>query len=314
MRQIIYFFVIISLSSAINAQIQNRSLDYKIEKQTFPAAVSLEKETEAISEEVALINRKGVDAALKNNDYRTAKNLFQQATEIDSGCLACRYNLGKSLYELGEIDAAIDVMNNLIKQNPGYSKSYAVLGDAFKNKKRFVESIAAYEKALAIEPKDAITLCNLGIVQYHAEKYDLALQSFEKSIKLVPDLIQALSNRGVTFVALGRYKDALSDFRKAETINPKSAEVQNNIGMTLMCMGKQKEAHKYFVKALEINPEFSFAIYNLAINFLDRDDRASADTQLRYLEKVDYEMAEQLRKQFWKKYVVDAGEMKKALN
>ena len=118
----------------------------------------------------------------------------------------------------------------------------------------------------------------------------------------------------MTLHALGRYKEALADFRQAQILDPNAAEIENNIGVTLSQMGKRKEAHKYFEKALALNPDYDAARFNLAISFWERNDRKQADIQLRLLEKINFEMAEKLRKQFWKKYVINADDLKKALN
>ena len=56
------------------------------------------------------------------------------------------------------------------------------------------------------------------------------------------------------------------------------------------------------------------ARYNLAMSFFENNDRKKAEEHLRRLEQIDFSMAQQLRKQFWKKFVVDAEEMKRALN
>lgn len=312
MRQIIYFFVIISLSLTVNAQLKNRSLDFEIGKQT--SSADKNGTPEEFPEEVVKLNQNGLDAALKENDYRKANDFFRQAAGLAPGCFVCRYNLGKSLAALEKYDEAVEVLSKLVQEKPDFANAYAILGDAYFGKNRFEESVSAYQNALAIEPKDAITHCNLGIAQHRLNKYEAAIQSFDKAVKIDPQLAEAYGNRGVSLFALGRLKDALADFRRAETMNPSAPEVENNIGVTLSQMGKQKEAHKYFERALQLNPGYDAARYNLAMSFFERNDRKQADDQLRQLEKTNFEMAEQLRKQFWKKYVVNADDMRKALN
>jgi tetratricopeptide (TPR) repeat protein len=313
MRQIFYFFVIISLSFTVNAQLKERSLEFENEKQT-SSADPVYKESAVFSEEVAALNQSGINAALKENDYRKANNFFRQAAGLAPGCFVCRYNLGKSLLTLENLDEAVDVLTKLVKDKPDFANAYAILGDALFNKNRFDESIAAYQKALAIAPDEAFTLCNLGIAQHHSEKYEDALQSFGRAIKANPQLAEAYSNRGVTLFNLNRLKEALTDLRLAEKINPDVAEIENNIGVTLSAMDKRKEAHKYFERALQLKPDYADARYNLALSFLEQNERKQADDQLRQLEKINYAMADKLRKQFWKKYVVNADDMKKALN
>lgn len=312
MRQIFYFFVIISLSLTVNAQLKNKSLGFEIEKQTSSAA---DKNGAAeLPEEIVTLNQNGVRTVLKENDYRKAEEFFRQAAGLAPGCFICRYNLGRSLIELGNFDEAIELLNILVKDKPDYANAYSILGDAYFGKMRYEESIAAYRKALAMKPDDSITLCNLGTALHRTEKYEEARKVFDRTIKVDSALAEAYSNRGVTLFKLGRLKDALSDFRQADKINPDVAEVENNIGVTLSALGKRKEAQKYFERALQLKPDYADARYNLAVSFFELDDRQKADDQLRLLEKTDFDLAQQLRKQFWKKYVVNADDLKKALN
>ena len=313
MRHIIYIFVIISLSLTINGQLKTKSLGFEIEKQTVSADPNKNGAAD-FSEEVAMLNEKGVNAALTENDYRKANDFFRQAAGLDAGCFVCRYNLGKSFLELENYDEAIEILNKLVAEKPDYANAYSILGNALYRKNRFDESISAYQKSLAIEPDNAIALCSLAVSQYASGKYEQALQNFNASIKANPELPEAYSNRGVTLHILGRNKEALADFRRAQVLDPNAAEIENNIGVTLSQTGKRKEAHKCFEKALALNPDYDAARFNLAISFLERNDRQQADIQLRLLEKINFEMAEQLRKQFWKKYVINADDLKKALN
>ena len=82
MRHIIYIFVIISLSLTVNGQLKTKSLGFEIEKQTVSADPNKNGNEELINQVVSL-NEKGVDAALKENDYRKAIDFFRQAAELD---------------------------------------------------------------------------------------------------------------------------------------------------------------------------------------------------------------------------------------
>ena len=312
MRHLIYIFVIISLSFTVNAQLKSRSLMLEDEKRMFTSVSAKDEKGNAltISPLAIELNEQGVRKALVENNYKEALLLFRRAVDIDSGCFTCRYNLGRSFHETGNLDEAVETFTQLTKAKPDYAIAYAGLGDTLREKEQFTEAIAAYRQALKLENKDAITHCNLAIALHHTEDYKQAVHHFDEAIKLKPNLPEAHSNRGATLYALGRYKDALKSLQKADSVKPKTAEILNNIGAVLDKMGKKKQAHDYFLEAVRLNPEYKSAIYNLALSFLERGDRQAAQQQLKSLENVDFALAEQLRKELWRKYVVDASEVK----
>ena len=116
----------------------------------------------------------------------------------------------------------------------------------------------------------------------------------------------AHSNRGVTLFHLGRLKQAIESLRRAHALEPNSAETNNNLGVALSQSGKKKEAHQYFLEAVRLRPDWSYALFNLASNQLELGDRDAASAGLRALEKIDFDLAGELKKQLWGKYVVNA--------
>lgn len=89
--------------------------------------------------------------------------------------------------------------------------------------------------------------------------------------------------------------------------NPNFAESYNNLGVVISQTGKKKEAHPAFLKAVELRPDWDYAVYNLAISFLSKSDRASAQKQLNVLEKIDSKFAAMLRDAIWQKYVINVS-------
>lgn len=256
------------------------------------------------------LNERGVKKAIAENNYKEALTLFRRAVEIDSGCFQCTYNLGRSLLETGSLDEAVEVFSKLTKSKPDYAAALFGLADAFGMKENYTEAVPIYTKGLEIDEKDAISHCNLAISLHKIKKYEQALQHFDSAIKYNPNLVEAYNNKGASLFALGRYKDALKNLQKADSLKPNSAEILNNIGTVFDVLGKKKQAHEYFLEAVRLQPDYKFGIYNLALSYLDRGDRDAAQQQLKSLESIDFSMAAQLRKEIWKKFVVDVSEVK----
>lgn len=295
MKQIILIMAILLLSIPSYMQMKEKKVEFAAEKPKEPVALR----------EAFGLNDLGVKKALKENDYGQASALFRKAIEIDPNCTECRYNLGRSYIKTGDLDKSIEIFKDLTRSNSAIA--YAALGEALSKKGLYEESIQYYQKGLKTEPNDAVTLSNLAYSLHQTEKDAEALMYCDEAIRLSPDLAAAHSNRGVALHALKRYREALQSLRRASALKPDSAEVHNNLSVVLLQLGKKKEAQKHLLEAGRIDPNNTFTIYNLAINYLAANKREAARQQLDLLEKLDLKLAEQLKKQFWLKYVVNAS-------
>lgn len=82
-----------------------------------------------------------------------------------------------------------------------------------------------------------------------AEKLDQAIAAFTKAIKLNPKSAPAFNNRGVAYCKKGELKKAVADFSQAIKIDPKFGKAYNNRGVTLWYQGKRGQAQKDLKKA-----------------------------------------------------------------
>src|SRR5688500_17662282 len=185
MRQIIYIFVLISLSFTVNAQLKSKSLMLENEKQAFTSVSSNDekKNAERVSPLVVELNEQGVTKALVEKNYEQAISFFRRAIDTDPECYTCRYNLGRAFLKTENFDEAVAVFTQLTKTKPDYANAFAGLGDALGEKEQFTEAIAAYRQALKLEHNDPITHCNLAISFHHVGDYKQALHHFDEAIK-----------------------------------------------------------------------------------------------------------------------------------
>jgi tetratricopeptide (TPR) repeat protein len=121
-----------------------------------------------------------------------AKDAYEQAVKLDpkNGDYQTTYGLLQAM--TGEQQAGADTLNKVL-QTPAGQKSVAAwanLGYAYSRMKppKIQESLAAYNKALAIDPKNAQVHLGLGWANYWADNYDGAIASFKKTTELEPKL------------------------------------------------------------------------------------------------------------------------------
>ncbi len=86
--------------------------------------------------------------------------------------------------------------------------------------RRPAEALASFDKALAINPRDAGALYNRGIALQDLKRPAEALTSYDQALAIKPDDSDALYNRGVALRDLKRTAEALASFDQALAIEP----------------------------------------------------------------------------------------------
>lgn len=312
MKQFILVIAILMLSLPAIAQLKNENVNAGDEQVYFNAPGSGYEGT--IESDISLaarnFNSRGIEKALNEKNFEAAAGLFRQAIESDQRCFVCKYNLGISLMNGEKYDQALETFSNLTSNFPSYANGYTGLGELYGKKGLHKDSVAAYEKAATLESKDPILLSNLGNALFQIKEYKKSLIYFDAAIKINPNLVVAHSNRGAALYEIGRHKDAIESMKYAVALQPSSAEAQNNLGVALSTLGKLKEAHKYYLEAVRLRPQWEIALYNLAMNNFELNKRSDAQRQITVLENVAPDLAKDLKKVFFKKFLIDVSDVK----
>ena len=79
----------------------------------------------------------------------------------------------------------------------------------------FMEAIAAFSKAIRLNPKETRAYLERGIVYSNMGMYDKAINDCTKVITLHPDHAEAYHKRGMAYEARGRVDMAKKDFQKS---------------------------------------------------------------------------------------------------
>ena len=80
-----------------------------------------------------------------------------------------------------------------------------------------------------------------GIAHYRADRFDQSLACYDRALALHPDFPEALNSRGFVLQDRGLFQDALECFSRAVELAPEMAMARLNLGMLQLKLGKWKE-------------------------------------------------------------------------
>ncbi|HSC13010.1 MAG TPA: hypothetical protein VLC97_18705 [Rhodanobacteraceae bacterium] len=153
-----------------------------------------------------------------------------------------------------------------------------LLGNQFYNRNTpegYPLAVAAYQKAIALDPGYAAAYAGLTYAELYASDYaasvgeiaaarQRAQAAANKAIELTPELADGYAARGwLRSSVLWDWNGGQSDFEKALALEPGNAGTQRRYGLLLLNLGRTTEAIAVTHKAIELDPLSASAWNNL---------------------------------------------------
>jgi tetratricopeptide (TPR) repeat protein len=138
------------------------------------------------------------------------------------------------------------------------------------------EAIAAYQKAIDLDPKSALPYNGLGTALRAQRKLPEAIAAYHKAIAIDPKLAMPYNGLGNVLLQQKRLPEAIAAYRKAIELDPKSALPYNGLGSALSDQKKLPEAADAYKQSLAINSEDPQVWFNLGLVLAQNDLSAAA--------------------------------------
>jgi tetratricopeptide (TPR) repeat protein len=168
-------------------------------------------------------------------DLEAAEKMFKLAYKKDSGNLESLIMLGDIYTEQGNFEGAIRTYEYLLNVEPDNADCHNYMGYLLWQLDKNEEAVAAYRKAIELDPNNPVAFNNLGVI-FLDEHCQLAtaLEMFEQAVALKPDYTLACFNVARTREALGQTAEAAKGYTEAirlNAVNPElnDAEIQERI-------------------------------------------------------------------------------------
>jgi predicted O-linked N-acetylglucosamine transferase (SPINDLY family) len=184
-----------------------------------------------------------------------------------------------SALEVGRDEAAIALCRQVLDLRPNEADAMHLLGLAFKRRGLLAESIACFERLIALYPGAAFLATvrgNYGNALREAGRVFDALTQYRLALESTPHSTGLYNSIGNAFKDLGQWQEAEAAYRKALEYDPGNADALNNLGGAELNRGHHHEAVKLFRQALAIQPNLAQSWYNLGNALNDLSDFAAS--------------------------------------
>jgi tetratricopeptide (TPR) repeat protein len=166
------------------------------------------EENKKLREELKLA--KGEDKEIVQVKYNKAIKELAAIEQIESGYRN---------YQKGDFEAAVHDFDKAFKIDPMY-QTYTTKGLLHASNDEYNEAIVDFNKAIELNPKDALAYLFRGKVYGALGKYNEAIADLSKAIELNPKDVLAYCNRGKTYSLIGDRTRAVQDLSKAIKLHP----------------------------------------------------------------------------------------------
>ncbi len=241
---------------------------------------------------------------LNLEQYDAAVNALLEAKKLQPQDLKVNNTLADAYQKSGQLESAEAVFSELATINPQEAKYYYSKAlQMYDAAGRAEAALNPARKIVEINPKDEMSVYNLGLIYLKMERYDEAVESFKQCLALKPDYAYAWFQIGLAYFNQKKYRDAVEPYKKYVELSPDDQYGWQSLGITYMNIAVSNKDPKLFEsalepmqKAVELNPENGSALYNLGIIFVNLKDYLSARNIQKTLQGVDPALAERLRK------------------
>ena len=184
----------------------------------------------------ARFNRGAVLQSMRRFDEAIA--IYEQLLADGMSTKELRTAYATTLHSSGRSTEAVPLLQKLTEEFPDYGKAFRELGTALAREHDYDAAMAAYDRALELEPGNGVTWFARGHCRlYHLSDRLPALADLEQAIKLGCNERRMYLDLGLALRLHRRYDDAVAAFRTAVERDPADSQAVGHLADLLATLG-----------------------------------------------------------------------------
>jgi tetratricopeptide (TPR) repeat protein len=161
---------------------------------------------------------------------------------------------------LGHAEEAMHDLQRLARDYPDSPIPAMREGDLLRGRQRFVEAVAAYDRAIARikvpQPTDWLVYYDRGICHERSRQWSKAEADFKQALTLAPDQPFVLNYLGYSWADMGEnLTQARAMIDRAVQHRPNDGAIVDSLGWVMLRQGEIADAVRTLERAVELDPE-----------------------------------------------------------
>jgi tetratricopeptide (TPR) repeat protein len=231
---------------------------------------------------------------METGQFEEAVVSFKEALKENPQDVKINYN-----QKAGQFDEAAEVYYLLAQLTPDDAKIYYnTITRMYDEAKMPEKAIESTERMIAADPGNSGAYYNLGYMYVKLDNFEKAIEAFNKVIEIDPDMEYAYLQLGFCYSKMKRHSKSVEALEKLVMRFPENSDGWMGIAIGNMQQKKFSAAIQPLEKVIELKPDSAVAYYNLAVVYLNLQDRYSARELYNKLKDIDLNLAKKLEKLF----------------
>jgi tetratricopeptide (TPR) repeat protein len=227
--------------------------------------------------------------------YQSARALWTDTARKNPGSWMVHVNLGHTLVEANELDAAQREYEEAARLAPEQPEALINVGGMLSKRGHYDEAMAEYRKALGVRPNYPPALYGIGDALLSQGKPAEARDWLERAVKEDPTYEQAQYKLGVAREKLGDLEGARAAYEASAAADPEEADAMYNLGNLYLSHRAPDVAAYWFGRAVAVRPGWAQAHANLGSALWQMGRRQEAVTEYATAARLDPQLGQGIR-------------------
>ena len=200
---------------------------------------------------------------LQQQKLKEARDSFERVVKLQAsypGTIPNAWNnLGILSVREENTAAAIEFFKRALQIDQAHLIALLNLGNAYRQRKEFVEAKKTLQRAFDIGPDDPEVSYSLGMVCAQLEESDRAYEYLKRAVQLRPVYPEALNNLGVLYLRTKRPPEAIRTFEESIRVAPDYDQAYLNLARVYAIRGEREKARQVLLGLLKQHPDHAQA-------------------------------------------------------
>jgi len=184
------------------------------------------------------------------------------------------YNYALSLIRDDKHGLAVAPLRKVVERSPEMAPAWRALAGSLRQEGDYAEAARAYGQVMILDP-DARVAFNQAYSLGRAGREEAAVAAYRKALELDPTYEKVHYNLGLALLGLERYEEARDELLAYLPTEPESPRVLQSIGTCHYHLGDYDDAVEFFERALEFE-ETPATWNNLGLAYEKLGEKSSA--------------------------------------